>query len=119
MGQDGIILALHGFNAVDILHEQGGLKVDAGATSSISNLKKLLAGRGRFYCHRLPGIKWEIRQAGMENQVRLLGNFQVPVKFYMAVSKMLAKEDVDKISYALTRLENSKELKRIFDQYQK
>ncbi|MFZ6656954.1 substrate-binding periplasmic protein [Undibacterium sp. TJN19] len=118
LGSNGIILTLHGFGIVDILEKLGGLKIDSGATLSASNLKKLLAGSGRFYCHRSPGIKAEIRKAGLETKVKLLSKLQLSQKFYMGVSKTLSFHDVKKISAALAKLESNGELKKLFEKYQ-
>ncbi|MFZ6769369.1 substrate-binding periplasmic protein [Undibacterium sp. Di26W] len=118
LGNKGVILALHGFGIVDILEKIGGLKIDSGATSSLSNLNKLLAGRGRFYCHRSPGIKLSIQQAGLESKIRLLARPQLSEKFYMGLSKTLPADQTRKINNALVSLENSGELRRIFEKYQ-
>ncbi|MFZ6680963.1 substrate-binding periplasmic protein [Undibacterium sp. Tian12W] len=118
LGNEGIILALRGFGIVDILTQMGGLKIDDTATSSISNLKKLLAGRGRFYCHRSPGIGLAIRQAGLEEKIRLLSKPQLTEKFYMGMAKTMSPELVRKIGASLVLLEKNGELKRIFERYQ-
>ncbi|MBC3937229.1 substrate-binding periplasmic protein [Undibacterium rugosum] len=118
LGDNGVILALHGFGIVDILKNKGGLKIDASATSSSSNLNKLIAGRGRFYCHRSPGIKLSIQQAGLEQKIRLLSKPQLTEKFYMGLSKTLPAEKAKKINAALVLLENSGELRRIVEKYQ-
>ncbi|MFZ6721652.1 substrate-binding periplasmic protein [Undibacterium sp. Ji49W] len=118
LGDKGVILTLHGFGIVNILEKMGGLTIDSGATSSLSNLNKLLAGRGRFYCHRSPGIKLSIQQAGLEKKIRLLAKPQLSEKFYMAVSKTLPADHTKKISNALVVMESSGELRRIFEKYQ-
>ncbi|MBC3920409.1 ABC transporter substrate-binding protein [Undibacterium sp. CY18W] len=117
LGDKGVILALHGFGIVDILEKMGGLKVDSGATSSLSNLNKLMAGRGRFYCHRSPGIKLSIQQAGLAKKIRLLAKPQLSEKFYMALSKTVPADQAKRISNALVALESSGELRRIFEKY--
>ena len=72
LGDDGKIMVIRGFGIFDILNNIGGLSVDNSATSSISNLRKLIAGRGRFYCHRSPGIKSSIKSSGLESQIRII-----------------------------------------------
>lgn len=114
---DGIILVLRGFGIADILHNMGGLKIDHSATSSLSNLRKLLAGRGRFYCHRTPGIKKSISEAGFDKQIRLLENPKLTEKYYMGVRKNLPENQVKMINDALIFLSKTGELKRIFDRY--
>jgi polar amino acid transport system substrate-binding protein len=117
LGDDGIILALRGFGIVDILHEVGGLTIDASGTSSISNLRKLLMGRGRFYCHRSPGIKQSIISAGMQDKIRLISKPIHTERFFMGVKKNLPAEQIKKINAALLVLEQSGELKNVFDKY--
>lgn len=118
LGNEGIILTLRGFGIVDILTQMGGLKIDDSATSSVSNLKKLLAGRGRFYCHRSPGIGLAIRQAGLEDKIRLLRKPVLTERFYMGMAKTMHPELVRKIAAALVLLEKNGELKRIYERYQ-
>jgi polar amino acid transport system substrate-binding protein len=117
LGDDGIILALRGFGIVDILQDIGGLTLDAGATSSASNLRKLLMGRGRFYCHRSPGIKQAIRSAGLQDQIRIMSKPVHTEKFFMATRKDLPVEHIKKINLALNLLEQNGDLKKIFDKY--
>lgn len=117
LGDDGTILVIRGFGITDILTNLGGLKIDYGATSSLSNLRKLLAGRGRFYCHRSPGIKTSIKHAGFEKQIRLLDRPKLSEKFYMGLRKNLPENHLKMIEEALVALQKSGELKRIFDRY--
>jgi polar amino acid transport system substrate-binding protein len=117
LGDDGIILALRGFGIVDIMQDVGGLTIDAGATSSESNLRKLLMGRGRFYCHRSPGIKQAILRAGLQDQIRLISKPVHTEKFFMGIRKNLPAEQIKKINAALVELEKSGELKKIFEKY--
>ncbi|MBR7799255.1 substrate-binding periplasmic protein [Undibacterium fentianense] len=117
LGDNGVILALQGFGIVDILQKIGGLKLDPSATSSLSNLRKLLAGRGRFYCHRSPGLKSSIQQAGLSREVRVLDHVFHTEKFYMGLRKDLPAFEVKMIQDALLDLSKSGELKRIFDRY--
>ncbi|MEB0140581.1 transporter substrate-binding domain-containing protein [Undibacterium sp. CCC2.1] len=117
LGKDGVILALYGFGVVDRLEQLGGLQVDASATSSLSNLKKLRAGRARFYCHRSPGIKNEISKAGMSGEIRLLERPQLHEIFYMGLALNLRPEVVAKLAAALRALKQNGELKRLADRY--
>lgn len=117
LGDEGTILVIRGFGITDILQKMGGLKIDYGATSSISNLRKLLAGRGRFYCHRSPGIKTSIKHSGFSKEIRLLDSPKLSEKFYMGLRKNLPDSHVKMIEEALISLQKSGELKRIFNRY--
>lgn len=117
LGDDGIILAIRGFGIADILQQYGGLKIDASANSSKSNLDKLLAQRGRFYCHRSPGLAEEIRRAGMQDKIKILPAVMLRENFYMIVSRKMARDDVRRLSAALALLGEKGELAAIFQKY--
>lgn len=118
LGKDGIILSMHNHAINDRLKDQGGLLVDSSAVSSKSNLNKLLARRGRFYCHRSPGILAEIRQAALEGQIKLLPKVMLKDEFYMLLSKTLAPEDARKVKAAIALLELQGTLAKLFEKYQ-
>jgi len=118
LGNEGIILSLHNFAISDILRGLGGLQVDSTAVSSKSNLNKLLANRGRFYCHRSPGIATEIRKAGLEGKVKLLPKVMLKEQFYMLVSKTVSADDAKKLRAAIVQLDNQGMLAKLFEKYQ-
>jgi polar amino acid transport system substrate-binding protein len=118
LGKDGIILSMHNYAINERLKNLGGLQVDSSAVSSKSNLNKLLARRGRFYCHRSPGIAAEIRQAGLEGQIKLLPKVMLKDELYMILSKTLAVEDAKKIRAAIILLERQGTLAKLFEKYQ-
>ena len=118
LGDEGIILVINGFGMIKRLNEIGGLTVDSGAMDSRSNLEKLLAGRGRFYIHRSPGIIAEIEKAGMQDKVRLLPTVIHSEKFHMVTSKALAPKTVERMRKAIAQLEKSGELKRLLEKWE-
>lgn len=117
MGDDGIILTIHGFGPVNRLKEMGDLVIDSSAVDSKTNLLKLLAGRGRFYYHRSPGIVTEIRKAGVEGRVKLLPTVMDKQQFHMVVGKTLSAEGVEKLQKAIATLEKNGELKRLINKW--
>jgi polar amino acid transport system substrate-binding protein len=117
LGSQGVILVINGFGIIRKLEEEGDLKIDAGAYTSKANFDKLLAGRGRFYYHRSPGIKSEIRNAGVANKVKILPAVMHSEQFYMVLSKTVAAETVEKIRKAIAVLEKNGELKRILEKW--
>ncbi|MFZ6770076.1 substrate-binding periplasmic protein [Undibacterium sp. Di26W] len=118
LGNEGLILSMHNFAISDILRGMGGLLVDSSAVSSKSNLNKLLANRGRFYCHRSPGIVTEIRKAGLEGKVKLLPKVMLKEQFYMLVSKTVAADDARKLRAAIAQLDSLGVLVKLFEKYQ-
>jgi ABC-type amino acid transport substrate-binding protein len=117
LGDDGIILVIQGFGVVDILQQIGGLKIDASANSSKSNLDKLFARRGRFFCHRSPGMATEIRHAGMSDKIKVLPTVMLKENFYMIVSRKMAPDNARKLSAALALLSSKGELAAMFQKY--
>lgn len=117
LGDQGVILVINGFGIIKKLEEEGNLKIDSGAFTSKANFDKLLAGRGRFYYHRSPGIKTEIRNAGVNAKVKLL---PVPMhieKFHMALAKTVAPDVAAKIHKALALLERSGVLAKLAEKW--
>ena len=117
LGDKGVILAIHGFGQVARLRELGGLFIDAGAADAATNLRKLLAGRGRFYYHRSPGIAAEIRKAGLEGKVRVLPVMMDNQRFYMLAGRHVPGGTVARLNRALAQLDASGELKRLFGKW--
>lgn len=117
LGDQGIILVINGFGILSKLDAVGGLRIDAGAYTSKSNFDKLLAGRGRFYYHRSPGIKAEIRNAGVEGKVKILNTPMHREQFYMVASKKLPHDTIERLSKAIAQLERNGELVKLFEKW--
>ncbi|MBY0238458.1 MAG: transporter substrate-binding domain-containing protein [Burkholderiaceae bacterium] len=113
LGDKGVILAIHGFGQVTRLREMGGLSVDAGAVDAGTNLRKLVAGRGRFYYHRSPGIAAEIHKAGLEGKVRVLPVMMDSQRFFMVLGRHVPGATLARLKRALAQLDASGELKRL------
>lgn len=117
LGNQGVILVINGFGMIKKLEEIGGLKIDSGAKDSKTNIDKLLAGRGRFYLHRSPGIKAEITNAGAQDKVKLLPTVMHSEKFYMAVAKSVPAETLEKMRKAIVQLNTSGELAKLLEKW--
>ena len=59
----------------------------------------------------------EIRQAGLQDQVKLLPAIMQTENFYMALSTKMAPDDVKKLSAAVALLQRRGELAAMFDRY--
>ena len=117
LGEKGKILLIHGQGTIGRLNELGGLQIDAGASDAKTALHKLLAGRGRFFYHRMPGVAAEIRQAALENRVRVLPTVMDIQRFHMLAGRHVAPATLDRLRRALAQLEASGELKRLFERW--
>lgn len=117
LGDDGVILVNGGSGPVNTLTKAGNLKIDSAASSTGTNIEKLLAGRGRFFYYRQPGLNSEIKKSGHASKVRILpATFDSQV-FYMMLGAHVGKVAESKISQALSTLNESGELKRIADKW--
>lgn len=113
LGKQGVILAINGIGILRKLREEGGLQIDAGTYTAKGNLEKLLAGRGRFYYRRSPGLETEIRTAGMTGKVKILPAIMQSEQWYMALSKTIPADTADRIRKAIGTLKTRGELEKI------
>jgi ABC-type amino acid transport substrate-binding protein len=118
LGGKGVVLVAHGFGTIQKLEGVGGLVIDSSANSSKLNLDKLVAGHGRFYYHRSPGIQGEIRAAGVQGKVKVLPAVLDSLQFYMVVSKMLPEVTAERLRKAIVQLDASKELARLLAKWE-
>ncbi len=114
LGEHGVILTIHGFVGIlSHLHELGGLRIDTGGRDTRVNLEKLVAGRGRFFIHRSPGVVGEIASSNLRDKVKILPTVMYSETFYMMVSKSMPPAVKDKINKALLQLTASGELAKL------
>jgi polar amino acid transport system substrate-binding protein len=117
LGEKGKILLIHGQGTIGRLSDLGGLQIDSGASDAKTALHKLLAGRGRFFYHRMPGVVAEIRHAGLESKVRVLPTVMDVQRFHMLAGRHVAPATLERLRRALAQLEASGELKRLFERW--
>ena len=114
LGEQGVVLSLHGFAGIlSHMRSVGGLRIDAGGRDTKVNLEKLLAGRGRFFIHRSPGVYGDIARSGLQDKVRVLPAVMYAEVFYLMVARSMPQDVKDKINHALARLAGNGELARI------
>jgi polar amino acid transport system substrate-binding protein len=118
LGDQGVILTIHGFVGIlTHMKKLGGLRIDAGGRDAKINLDKLLAGRGRFFVHRTPGVYGEIVKSGLQDKVRVLPTVMYTENFHMMVARSLPQATRDRINRALIRLGDSGELSKLVRQW--
>jgi len=113
LGADGVVLINRGFAAGDILAALGGIEVDASSTNPQLNLQKLIAGRGRLYFHRGPGLQKLLERTGTADKVKVLPQVMYSAKLYFATSRQLDVRIGDRLENALFHLEKKGVLEQL------
>lgn len=113
LAPNGIVLINRGFAAGDILAALGGIEIDASSTNPQLNLQKLIAGRGRLYFHRGPGLRKLLERTGTADRVKILPQVMFSAKLYFATSKQLDNRINERLAAALFQLEKKGELERL------
>lgn len=120
LGGTGGVLVVEGSIHRDVLSAQE-VRFNATPQRASDGLRKLLDGSGRLFFHNDFALWERIRRDGLEQRVRIL-----PVRFdipgvdsgrYFMVSKKAAPELRQRLQAALTILQNSGELARIFESF--
>ncbi len=113
LAPDNVVLINRGFAAGEVLASMGGIEVDASSTNPQLNLQKLIAGRGRLYFHRGPGLQRLLARTGTTDKVRILPHVMYSAKLYFVTSKKLAAFINERLERALFQLEKNGELERL------
>ncbi|WP_374352182.1 substrate-binding periplasmic protein [Chitinimonas sp.] len=117
LGKEGLILANRGTGTVNILEAQGGLQIDATGIDQHENLRKLIAGIGRFYYRHDLGLEAEIAESGFGDSVQLLPATFDRQKQFLVLSRQVPLELVNRLRTALSRLRDSGELAKLRSRY--
>jgi len=118
LGEKGVVLSLHGYSGVlSHMRSVGGLRIDTGGRDTKVSLEKLLAGRGRFFIHRTPGVLGDIARSGLQDKVKVLPTVMYAEVFYLMVARSMPQETQDKINRALVVLAGNGELARMASQW--
>ncbi|SFN38733.1 glutamate/aspartate transport system substrate-binding protein [Formivibrio citricus] len=117
LGRDGIVITAAKAAQPEYLKSLGGLIIDDNSNSSVANLRKLIAGRGRFVYGTDFNMVEDIAALGIQDQVKFL-----PIRFqvggmHAAFSRKASPAIVKRINAALKKLDTSGELKRIRAHY--
>lgn len=112
----GIVLTSYGVFQSKLLKDAGA-DVDDSATGLDNNLKKLIAGRGRFLMQSEIELKAAIVSGEYQNEVRVLPTLHNLSGRYIAFSKSVNPDLINKVVKALEILEKNGELKTIYNKY--
>ena len=113
LGAQGLVLANRGYAPAEVLARLGGLQVNSSAVNPETNLQKLIAGRGRFFLHRTPGLAGFIQRSGATGKVRILPHVMYSTTLHMAMGKHVDPAVVARVRRAIEQMEKTGELARL------
>jgi len=117
LGPDGVILINSDETNADFLRAQGGLTLDASATNTTLNLRKLMLRRGRFYFASTLSLTEEVRALNLVSDVKILSPRFQPSNVYAVFSRHAPRAMVDRVAEILVTLEKKGELNKIRRKY--
>ncbi len=117
LGDDSSVLVVTQTVHADVLKAHPGIKVDSEAKDTSANLKKLLAGRGRFVFHNDFALADEIKRENLGDKVKLLPAQFMSEGRYFVVSKMASPALKEKLRVAMDKLNKTGELTKMFQSY--
>lgn len=94
-----------------------GLDVDDSTSDNLTNLKKILAGHGRFVYMNELTLAWIIREHKLGDKVRLLPAVLKEEPTFFWISKKADPEAMRLMNAALQKLRASGELTRIYERW--
>jgi ABC-type amino acid transport substrate-binding protein len=93
------------------------LQIDASATNTTMNLQKLMAGRGRFFLHRTPGLHGLLERAGALSKVRILPTVMLKAPLYMVLGRQVDPLVAERVRAALEQMARSGELDQLLKKW--
>ncbi|MRW92207.1 transporter substrate-binding domain-containing protein [Duganella sp. FT80W] len=117
LGAHGVVLTNRGYVTPEMLARIGGMQVDSSATSPVINLQKLVAGRGRFFLHRAPGMQGFIERAGVAGKVKILPTVMLTSDVYMAMGTHVDPAVRLRVQHAIELLEKNGEMARLLKKW--
>lgn len=117
LGGEGIILVNFGTATVQYLEGVGGLRIDSAGKTQNDNLRKLIAGAGRFYYRHDLGLEGEIKAGGFSKEVRILPVVLNKDAQYAIFSKSANPMAIERVRKALEKLKASGKLAKLRANY--
>lgn len=113
LGERGRVLVVKGTGALPRLEQAGGLLLDSGGSTPEVNLRKLLAGRARFFYYRAEGWKHAMARTGLQDKVKVLPAVMGVEDFYLTFGQHVPAKVAAAAAKALAEVDESGELERI------
>jgi glutamate/aspartate transport system substrate-binding protein len=117
LGKDDFVIVPRGTVLEDMASKIPGLNVDAGSADKLSNIKKLLSGRARFYFETELNLTRAIHDAHAESEIRLIPAILADEPQYMVVGKQVDAATVSRLNSALKALDANGTLQRVYARY--
>jgi polar amino acid transport system substrate-binding protein len=118
LGPKAVVLTNRGYTTPEMLERIGGLQIDPSASSPAINLQKLIAGRGRFFLHRAPGMVGFVERAGAAHKVKILPTVMATTEVYMAMGTHVDPAVRLRVQHAVEQLEKNGELARMLKKWE-
>lgn len=94
-----------------------GLKVDDSTGDNVVNLRKIIAGHGRFFYMNELTLTWIVRENGLRAQIRIVPGVLKEEPIYFWVSKKTPPATARLLDQALLKLKANGELNRIYERW--
>ncbi len=117
----GTMLGLRGTNAITVFRDKTkhlNIKTEVVPTM-VQNIRKVLRGRGAFFTYNDIDAIGALKQEGAFDKFFILPVITKDTHHWLAFSQKVPKDIVGKANQALKDLNDSGELKRIYDSYTK
>lgn len=108
-----LVTTSRGAAYIDQLRERG-IAVDDSTGSNVTNLRKILAGHGRYFYMNELTLNWLIREQGLQDKVKLMPAILKEDAMFMWVSKKAPPQAAPMLAIAVRKLSDSGELARIY-----
>lgn len=101
---------------IEHLRERG-IEVDDSTGSNLTNLKKILAGHGRFFYMNELTLHWLIREHSLQDKIKLMPAILKEDPVYLWVSKKAPPQALPLLAAAIRKLQDNGELARIYTRW--
>jgi glutamate/aspartate transport system substrate-binding protein len=98
---------------IELLRERG-IPVDDSTGSNLTNMKKILAGHGRFFYMNELTLQWLIHEHSLQDKIKLMPAVLKEDPVYLWVSKKASPQAMAMVAAAVKKLNDSGELARIY-----
>jgi glutamate/aspartate transport system substrate-binding protein len=110
---NALVTTSRGAAYIDQLRARG-ITVDDSTGSNVTNLRKILAGHGRYFYMNELTLHWLIREQGMQGKVKVIPAVLQEDSMFLWVSKKAPPQAAPMLATAVRKLSDSGELARIY-----